>query len=76
MRPEASALSNDGAGVSRHRGQHRQDRTDEDAADGVLVVQVRRLRAISGDVSELEAPEALLNFMAERCATERSRLAG
>jgi hypothetical protein len=29
--------------------------TDEDAADGILVVQVRRLRAISREVSELAA---------------------
>jgi len=38
-----------------------EDSTDDDAADGILVVQVRRLRAIPGEVSEREARQAKLS---------------
>jgi hypothetical protein len=34
-----------------------EDGTDENATDGILVVQVRRLRTISREISELADPE-------------------
>jgi hypothetical protein len=43
-----------------------EDGTDEDAADGILVVQIRRLRAIPGEVSERAAREAKLSGFVAR----------
>jgi hypothetical protein len=37
-----------------------EDGKNEDAADGLLVVQVRRLRAISGEIPEIAPREANL----------------
>jgi hypothetical protein len=43
-----------------------EDGTDEDAADGILVVQIRHLRAIPGEVSECAAREAKLSGFVAR----------
>jgi hypothetical protein len=39
-----------------------EDRTHEGAADGILVVQVRRVGTISREISQFAAREALIGF--------------
>ena len=58
IRPEGSALSIKWPGPLGI-----EDRTHDNAADGVLVVQVRRLRTIYRDISELAAREALVKIL-------------
>jgi len=45
-----------------------EDGTDENAADGILVVQIRRFRAIPGEVFERAAREAKLSGFVARPA--------
>src|ERR1700745_2646185 len=58
IRPEGSALS-----IKRPGPLGIEDRTHDNAADGVLVVQVRRLRTIYRDISEFAAREALVKIL-------------
>jgi hypothetical protein len=58
IRWQGSALSHGAVkDPSRHRGW-----TDDNAAEDILVVQVRRLGAISREISELAALRALVTF--------------
>jgi hypothetical protein len=63
---KASALSHDAVGPTSWR----EDGTNEDAADGILVVQIRHLRTISREISETAARQA---FIAPHACNESIR---
>jgi hypothetical protein len=55
IRIRALALSKMRQGQSRHRGCE-----NDDAADGILVVQIRHLRTVSGEIPEFATGEELM----------------
>jgi hypothetical protein len=65
------ALIHDADGPLRH-----EDGSNENAADGILVVQVRHLRAISGKISQPASLKAFMTpLVSEHSTIRQARLA-